>query len=188
MNILFCDVETTGTEPSENTIIELACRLDVDGKTLANYHAKMFNPTSKTDLGALKVNKSKISELVKARKEVEVALEFCDWLLEIQQKVKGPIYIAGQNVHFDVNFLKAMLARYSVSGFNSVISIRHIDTSGLSLALIEAGKLKIEGTSLSLETIAKALGIDTSKMELHTATADVNLCALVYYKMIELMR
>lgn len=187
MNILFIDTETTGLDEKKNTVVEVACRLDIDGKTVDRKNLKFFNPKSATDLGALKVNKLKISDLVAMKPEDQSVMELVDWLLEIQQHIKGPVYVCGQNVHFDINFIKALLDRYQVYGLESLIGYKVLDTFGLALALTLVGKLKVEG-SLNLGNIAKALGIDTSQLQLHTGKDDVEVTAAVLYALLDLMR
>lgn len=187
MNILFIDVETTGLDPSKNVMLEIAARLDIDGKTVSRHNTKFFNPRSHTDLGALKVNKTKIRDLLSMKPEEGEVLTFVDWLLDLQDKIKGPLYVCGQNVAFDINFLKGTLDKYQVSNIESLIGYKVLDTFGLALALVEVGKLKVEG-SLNLGNIAKALGIDLSKVQLHTGKDDVEVTAAVLYGLLDIMR
>lgn len=183
MNILFLDVETTGTNPNKHSMIEVAARLDIDGKTIDKFTKKFFNATNTTiDLGALKVNNTKLNDLVKFPAEIAEIANFVDWLLGLQSQVQGPIVVCGQNVQFDVNFIKATLAKYNVEGVEQIIGYKHIDTYSIALALKEAGILKTDKTNLS--AIAKALGVDVSQYKLHTAEGDVDLVAAVYYAII----
>lgn len=187
MNILFIDTETTGLDEKKNTVVEVACRLDVDGKTVDRKNLHFFNPKSATDLGALKVNGLKISDILKMKPEDQGIMELVDWLLDIQKHIKGPLYVCGQNVHFDINFIKALLDRYSIYGVESLIGYKVLDTFGLALALVHVGKLKVEG-SLNLGNVAKALGVDLSKVQLHTGKDDVEVTASVLYALLDLMR
>lgn len=186
MNILFIDTETTGLDPSKHTIIEIACRLDVDGKTVTRHSTKFYNPNAQIDLGALRVNKTKITDLVKAKPEAQEVAHLVDWLVELPDRVQGEIYLSGQNVTFDKEFLKALLGRYNVSGLDSIVGYKVLDTFGLALALVMKGKLKVEG-KLNLGNIAKALGVDLSKKKLHTADDDTDVAAEVLYKLLELI-
>lgn len=180
MNILFIDVETTGTDPAKHNMIEFAGRLDVDGKTVSRFSRKFFNAQGTTiDLGALRVNKTKLSELITFKPEVEEAVHLIDWLLELPSKAPGPILVCGQNVQFDIGFLKALLSRYSVVGIEQIIGYKYIDTFSIAIALKQAGVLQTDKTNL--EALGKAVGIDTSKYTLHSADGDVDLVADVYY-------
>lgn len=184
MNILFIDVETTGTDPSKHNMIEFAGRLDSDGKTVTRFHTKFFNPQNATiDLGALRVNKTSLSSLLALKPEIQEAAHLVDWLLELPTKVQGPIVVCGQNVQFDMGFIKALLGRYGVVGIESIVGYKYVDTFSLAVALKEAGILKADKTNLA--AIGQAVGIDTSKYDLHTAEGDTNLVADVYYALIK---
>lgn len=189
MNMLFVDVETTGTDSNKNVMVELAARLDDStGKTITRFTSKFFNPKGTSiDIGALKVNKVKIKELLSYKPEDGEIASFIDWLVELPEKVQGPIVVCGHNVHFDMDFIKAALHRYSVAGIEQVTGYRYEDTSGLGIALVKAGILKPEGGKVSLASLAKALGIDVSQYKTHTADGDVDLTAEVYYRMITLL-
>lgn len=181
MNILFIDTETTGVDANKHTIIELSARLDVDGKTVDRFHSKFFNPAGiSVDLGALKVNKTSVSTLITLGQEDKEFVRFADWLLTIPSKVKGNVVVCGQNVQFDINFIKALLNKYSMTGLESIIGYKYIDTFSLAITLIQAGIIRSEKTNL--ESLAQALDIDTSKYDLHTAVGDTDLVAEVYYK------
>lgn len=188
MNILFLDLETTGLDENKHAVIEIACRLDVDGKKISSHNTKFYNPQTNTDMAALKVNKARLAKLMSHKQEVAEVASFVDWVLDASDKVKGPIMLCGHNVPFDIKFLTALLAKYGVHGFDLVAGGKDLlDTRIIAQGLILAGKLKVEG-KFNLENLAKALGIDTSGMELHTASVDVELTAQVLYKLIKLMK
>lgn len=188
MNILYIDIETTGLDENKHAVIELACRLDSDDKTISRHHARFYNPQTATDMAALKVNKMRLGKLLEAKQEAREVVTFVDWILDACSKVKGPIFLCGHNVAFDMKFVTALLAKYSVHGFDSIVGGKDLlDTRVLANALIISGKLKIEG-KLNLESLAKALNIDTSKIELHTASGDVELTAEVLKGLLTLMR
>ena len=192
MNILFIDLETTGTEADKHTAIEIACRLDVHGKTISRFHRKFFNPDKiAINLGALRVNKVPLKELINIGmspegKEDLVVVDLVDYLLGI--KVNGPLVVSGQNVQFDINFLKSLLAKYKVEGLDQVIGYKYLDTFSLAMGLIEAGKLITKDNKTNLSALAEGLGISLVGRNLHTADADVDLAAEVYYGLIKRIR
>lgn len=192
MNILFIDFETTGTDSKKNTSIEIACRLDVDGHTVSRFHKKFFDPTNTIiNLGALKVNKTGLGQLIelglsKEGKEDKAVVELVDYLLDI--KVVGPLIVSGQNVQFDIDFLKSLLLKYGVEGIDQVIGYKYLDTFSLAMGLIAAGKLITKDNKTNLAALAAGLGIKLEGRSLHTATADVDLAAEVYYALITRIR
>ena len=84
MNILFIDSETTGTDATKHTAIEISCRLDVNGQTVSRFTRRFFNPTNAAiNLGALRVNKVPLKELIdlgisKEGKEDAVVVELVE--------------------------------------------------------------------------------------------------------------
>ena len=192
MNILFIDFETTGTDSEKNTAIEVACRLDVDGRIISRFHKKFFNPAGSTiNLGALKVNKTKLGDLIelglsKEGKEDKAVVELIDYLLDI--KVTGPLVVSGQNVQFDIDFLKSLLAKYNVEGVDQIIGYKFLDTFSLAMGLIDAGKLITKDNKTNLSALAQGLGINLQGRNLHSAPDDVDLAADVYYALIKLIR
>lgn len=188
MNILFFDLETTGQEYKKNAVIEIAARLDVNGVIIDKFERKLFNPQTTTHLQALKYNGTKLTELFNRPPEVEALVALIDWLLEIQSKFQGELYLCGQNVYFDVNFLQSVLDRYNIEGISSLMSYKLLDTFGLALALQEVGKLKTKDNKLKLANIAEGLGIDLTGKTLHTAMADVDVTAEVLYGLLKLMK
>lgn len=192
MNILFIDMETTGIDAAKNTAIEISCRLDVDGKTVSRFHKKFFNPDKATiNLGALRVNKTSLQNLLdlgatKEGNESLAVVDLVDYLLSI--KVNGPLVVSGQNVQFDISFLKALLNKYNVEGLDQVIGYKYLDTFSLAMGLIAAGKLVTPNGKTNLESLAIGLGINMAGRNLHTSEADTDLAAEVYYKLIELIK
>lgn len=188
MNILFIDSETTGLDSKRNTMIELAARIDVDGVPLDRFSVKLFNPQTITNLGALKVNNTKLSDLLKNKPEAEAIMMFVDWLLDIRKKVRGDIVLCGQNPGFDLRFLLDALNKYGIEGLESIIGYKTLDTYGLALALVECGKLKTENNKLSLTDIAKALSVNMTVNVPHTAVGDVEIVAEVLYGLLALVK
>lgn len=101
------DIETTGGNPNQNRIIEIACIiLDENGNILKEYQT-LINPLIQIPYF--------ISSLTNISNEmVEGEPSFEDLSFEIFQLLKGQIFVA-HNVNFDYTFLKAEFAR---CGFN----------------------------------------------------------------------
>lgn len=186
MNILFVDVETTGTDSERHAVIELAARLYTDGKFVDAFDHQCFDKrgAKAISLGALKVNNQDLNSLWNKPEENEAVIKFVEFLLK--HKNIGPILIAGQNVQFDVSFIKALLKKYGVEDLEQITGYKFIDTFSLGVSLVQAGILK-KDTKLNLSGLAKALGIDTSGVALHTATGDVELTAQVYFKIVDIL-
>lgn len=191
MNILFLDCETTGLDDKKHSIIEIACEHHIDGQLVSAYNRKFINHSPILALDALKVNKTNIDQLLKVGKECpeeKAVYEFVDYLLSLDNKY---LHVCGHNVHFDVGFIKSLLAKYSIEGWDKAVSYRHIDTWDRANMLVDNGIISLDPASprgTSLAAIAKALGLEIDPSKLHTAVYDTNLCARVFYKMNEVLR
>lgn len=186
-NILFLDLETTGTNEGIHSVIEVCAKFYVDGKQVAVYSNKMGTSKEGVDLGAMTVNKRKVKQLLSDQPATQVAYDLADWLVELKEKkAPGAIHVCGHNPGFDVKFIIGFLEHFGITGVQSILSHKVLDTFGLAAGLILAGILKVEKTSL--EGLAKALNIDLSNRTLHRAEDDVDLTIEVYFKMINLLR
>lgn len=191
MNMLFIDCETTGLDENKHSIIEIACEHHKDGQMVSAYNRKFINRQPILALDALKVNKTNIAQLLdigKACPEEQAVFEFVDYLLSLENR---DLHICGHNVHFDVGFIKALLAKYNIEGWDKAVSYRHVDTCDRAKMLIETGIIPLSAIGVKgagLTNIAKALGLEVDETKTHTAVYDTNLCARVFYKMNEVLR
>ena len=188
MNILFLDTETTGLNPKENSLIEIAAEFHVDGARKTFFTASCSDKSAVVDMAALKVNKKSLADIQSYKNEEEVLRHLTDFLVRLDSK--EPIIICGHNVHFDVQFLKTRLEKYNIVGWDSAVSYRHLDTCVLARFLLAAGLLPAElgPRGSSLKAIAEALKVNTKDVELHTAHGDVILTARVFYKLVEVFK
>lgn len=184
---LFLDIETTGLDPNNNSVLEIAAELwsgDPKPKKISAFHLNI-KPNFEKDisLGALRVNKREVAVPYNyLEEEKEVAKRFVDWLISISEH---QMIVCGVNVHFDVQFLEAMLKRYNFYDLKSIISHRHYDITSIVRYLQATNKLNISDsiTGGTLEKLAKHFKIDCSKLTLHTAKGDVTLTRKVLHKL-----
>ena len=190
MNILFIDTETTGLDANKHSIIEIACAHYKDGKLQSTFQRKFVSNTVILDMGALRVNKQNTASLLEIGKkcsEQQGAFDLMDYLLSLDNK---DLHVCGHNVHFDVGFVKALLTKYGIEGWDQAVSYRQLDTCDRARMLIESGIIteQMGGRGAGLKTIATALGVTVDETKLHGAMYDTELCAAVYFKMIEILR
>jgi DNA polymerase-3 subunit epsilon/ribonuclease T len=97
----------------------------------------------------------------------------------LQYRRKKRVMLGGHNVSFDVRFLRAFLPDYHELVLGGVV-----DTKPVAQALAHAGLLpKTLGTGL--EALARHFGIPHRP---HDALEDANATALVYARMLTLLR
>lgn len=190
MNILFLDTETTGLVAGKHAICEIACAHYKNGELQSTFQRKFISPQAILDMGALRVNKHNTASLTQIGKECsesQAVFDFMDYLLTLDTK---DLHVCGHNVHFDVGHIKALLEKHGIEGWDQSVSYRQLDTCDRARMLIESGIITQEmgGRGAGLKTIAQALGVAVDQEKLHGAMYDVELCAAVYFKMIEVLR
>lgn len=197
MNILFFDLETTGIKPKDNSVIQIAAEFHQDGELISSFNKKLVPllGVDKISIGAMGVNGSRFSELFSRNSRQEVTRAFADFLADCKSKAGySPILPCGQNVSFDINFIKPLLESEGIVGFEEVISHKIIDTSTIANFLIQAGKIDLE--KYNLQKLAEYFEVDTIEegedalvnASYHDAAYDVRMTAKVYYAMIDLIK
>ncbi|MFM7823386.1 MAG: exonuclease domain-containing protein [Bacteroidota bacterium] len=144
------DLETTGSHPSHDNIIEIAVYLH-DGDSVTDQFCSLLNPGHPIP--------PFISKLTGITNEmVADAPTFSDIAQQLSEFIKGRIFVA-HNVQFDHSFLKQSLLRHG-----------H-DLEGEMLCTIKAGRALIPGlASYKLSSLCKALDIQLNNA--HRAYAD----------------
>lgn len=190
MNVLFLDVETTGLDPENHRLLQVAMRFDVMAPQKDNSASTYFDMQisqgigdALIDLGALKVNKQSlksVTDMTTKKTEYETVVKITDFILDLY-KTYGEFVVCGHNVQFDISFLAELLGRYRITGLKNIFGYRVLDTAAIATFLKLCGILQVE--KASLEDIAKSLGIETNGM--HDAKFDVDLTAKVLYAMMD---
>ena len=186
--ILFVDLECTGLDSSKHMITQIAAEYHINGKKYDEFYVEIKatpQPGTAISLEALKVTRQTLQQTLKeGKEEAEAIILFVDWLLDLDTK---RMYICGHNVHFDIGFLKSVLKKYNLEGWDKIVSHRMEDTCSLARTMQKAGLIP-QGT-VSLGVLANDLGISPPKGEhLHNAATDVKVTARVYYKLLKLLQ
>lgn len=144
----FIDVETTGLDPTEHEIIEIALiRTDGQFSILNKYETKILPQHIETaHPRALEINGYDPDVWAKEAVSLVEALDEADLLLE-------DAIPAGQNTQFDLGFLKA--AYQQVEREVCWYNYHNLDTASLAVPLMMSGKIK----GLSLKRICAYLGV-----------------------------
>lgn len=150
------DLETTGTDPTSDRIIQFGCVLVQDGKIIANFA---------TDVNPNQVVPKQIQSLTGiSNTQVQKAPYFEDVAHTIYHYLEDTIFVA-HNVHFDYNFLARELVRCGTPP----LTIPAIDTVELAQIFLPTEK------SFRLSDLSESLGL--SHENPHQADSDAQVTA-----------
>jgi DNA polymerase III epsilon subunit-like protein len=155
-NMIVVDVEASGTEYHTHSIVSIGA-LDFDDPTNQFYdECRIWDGAHIMD-GALEVNGFTESEITDPSKktEGEITRAFLAWAMDIKEHT-----LAGQNVSFDRDFLKAAAER---AHLDWPLAYRTIDTHTLAYMHMVKRGLKIPTTdgrsALDLDAVLRYCGI-----------------------------
>jgi DNA polymerase-3 subunit epsilon len=170
--IVMIDTETTGREPAEDRIVEIAIVTGRDGKVLSR-DTWLINPQRPIPEDSSAVHGIR-------DEDVRDKPTFADVCPEILERLAGAVP-AAYNAAFDRGFLLAEIKRIGRGGLLDVPATR--DRVVWLDPLVWARHLYPEEKSRKLTSMAELLGIELQQA--HRATADAEAALLVMYKMAE---
>ena len=187
--IIFIDTETGGVNPEKAALIQLSGIIRIDKKDVEkfNFYIKPFE-NSEVSEKALEVQGRTLEELKtdKYVEEKEVYKEFINLLDKYIDKYDktDKFIVAGYNVRFDVDILKAFFQRH---GNNFLFS--YLDSSMLdplySIRLLQIAEILPILENNKLETWCKHFGI---KLKAHDSLEDIEATKKLIGKLISLIR
>lgn len=187
--IIFIDTETGGVNPEKAALIQLSGIIRIDKKDVEkfNFYIKPFE-NSEVNEKALEVQGRTLEELKtdKYVEEKEVYKQFVNLLDKYIDKYDrtDKFIVAGYNVRFDVDILKALFQRY---GNNFLFS--YLDSSMLdplySIRLLQIAEILPVLENNKLETWCKHFGIE---LKAHDSLEDIEATKKLIGKLISLIR
>ena len=187
--IIFIDTETGGVNPEKAALIQLSGIIRIDKKDVEkfNFYIKPFE-NSEVNEKALEVQGRTLEELKtdKYLEEKEVYKQFIDILDKYVDKYDrtDKFVVAGYNVRFDVDILKAFFQRH---GNNFLFS--YLDSSMLdplySIRLLQIAEILPVLENNKLETWCKHFGIE---LKSHDSLEDIEATKKLIGKLISLIR
>ena len=187
--IIFIDTETGGVNPEKAALIQLSGIIRIDKKDVEkfNFYIKPFE-NSEVNEKALEVQGRTLEELKtdKYVEEKEVYKEFINLLDKYIDKYDktDKFIVAGYNVRFDVDILKAFFQRH---GNNFLFS--YLDSSMLdplySIRLLQIAEILPILENNKLETWCKHFGIE---LKAHDSLEDIEATKKLIGKLISLIR
>jgi putative exonuclease len=187
--IIFIDTETGGVNPEKAALIQLSGIIRIDKKDVEkfNFYIKPFENSEVTEK-ALEVQGRTLEELKtdKYVEEKEVYKQFINLLDKYIDKYDrtDKFIVAGYNVRFDVDILKAFFQRH---GNNFLFS--YLDSSMLdplySIRLLQIAEILPVLENNKLETWCKHFGIE---LKAHDSLEDIEATKKLIEKLISLIR
>ena len=187
--IIFIDTETGGVNTEKSALIQLSGIIRVNKKDVEtfNFFIKPFE-NSEVNEKALEVQGRTLEELKtdKYVEEKEVYKQFVNLLDKYVDKYDktDKFIVAGYNVRFDVDMLKAFFQRH---GNNFLFS--YLDSSMLdplySIRLLQVAGILPVLENNKLETWCKHFGIE---LKAHDSLEDVKATKKIIGKLIELIK
>ena len=187
--IIFIDTETGGVNPEKAALIQLSGIIRIDKKDVEkfNFYIKPFENSEVTEK-ALEVQGRTLEELKtdKYVEEKEVYKQFVNLLDKYIDKYDrtDKFIVAGYNVRFDVDILKAFFQRH---GNNFLFS--YLDSSMLdplySIRLLQIAEILPVLENNKLETWCKHFGIE---LKAHDSLEDIEATKKLIGKLISLIR
>lgn len=189
IKIIFIDTETGGVNAEKSALIQLSGIIEVDGteKEKFNFYIKPFK-NSEVNEKALEVQGRTLEELG-TEKYIDESiiykkfLEILDKYIDKYDK-NDKFIVAGYNVKFDIDILKALFERnnnkFLFSYFNSsmldpLYSVRLLQVAGM-LPVLENNKL---------ETWCKYFNIE---LKAHDSLQDITATKKLIEKLVELIK
>ena len=187
--IIFIDTETGGVNPEKAALIQLSGIIRIDKKDVEkfNFYIKPFE-NSEVNEKALEVQGRTLEELKTEKyiEEKEVYKQFVNLLDKYIDKYDrtDKFVVAGYNVRFDVDILKAFFQRH---GNNFLFS--YLDSSMLdplySIRLLQIAEVLPVLENNKLETWCKHFGIE---LKAHDSLEDIEATKKLIGKLISLIR
>ena len=187
--IIFIDTETGGVNPEKAALIQLSgiIRIDKNDVEKFNFYIKPFE-NSEVNEKALEVQGRTLEELktdkyVEEKEVYKLFIKLLDKYIDKYDKTDKFI-VAGYNVRFDVDILKALFQRH---GNNFLFS--YLDSSMLdplySIRLLQIAEVLPVLENNKLETWCKHFGIE---LKAHDSLEDIEATKKLIGKLILLIR
>ena len=175
-NILWLDTETTGIDPNKNFLIQLSyistlnnnIKFDNDLYMRPQYIDKFEIEQSALDKNKITVEQIKNFEL--EEKQIKI---FLNDLTSSGNKY----YLAGYNVNFDIEFLKAIFTRQNLN-LHYYFNYLYLDVMQLIINLKLAGKINPE--NCKLQTVLQYFNLIEDISVLHNAKQDIVCTKMLY--------
>jgi DNA polymerase-3 subunit epsilon len=184
--LLWIDLETTGLDPLNHGIIQLAGIIEIKGiiKEEFNFKVKPIKGDGITkramEVHGININTIKSFEDPSSTLERFIAL-LSKYVDPFNKKDK--FQLIGYNSKFDYDFLRKWFEKQGEKWFGSYIWFPPIDVMNLSAYFLSDRRGEI--SNFKLDNIASLFGIESTDDQLHDAAFDIEMTRELYNKLLE---
>jgi len=182
--LCFLDVETTGTDPNENGIIQIAGIIDIDGKEMErfNFQIKPFE-CDIIKVKALGVNGITMNQIEKYPSANVVYPKFLHILDKYVEKFDrlDKFHFCAYNAIFDDSFMRAWFQKNNDQYYGSWFYWPPLDVAQLVAWKNIEQRSKFQ--TFKLMAVAERSGIEIDESRAHDALYDIEVTRQLYYKL-----
>lgn len=185
--ILWCDVETTGTDEKKHGLIQISALIDIDGHIIDEFdeYVRPFKNDFITKT-ALEKNNTTLDELryniEKYQEACEVHNKFIDWMGKHVNRFdkKDKFIIAGKKTEFDIRFLRAWWDKCGDNYYGAWFHYPHLDLEQrLAEVMLHEDELMLD--RYRLEDICRFIGVELN--DAHNSKFDILATYKCWYKL-----
>ncbi|RMD72192.1 MAG: 3'-5' exonuclease [Bacteroidetes bacterium] len=185
--ILFIDTETGGTNPQKHDLLSVGLAVWENGNIIARKEIPVQGRPERCTEEALAINRIDLEAHNRKALSRKEALSEIIRFIE-QHFEERPVTVAGHNVAFDLNFLRALFEEFG-EDMSHYLAHRTIDTASILqlLALLEGSASNLQEVASSSRAFA-IYHIDIPAKERHTALGDAMATARLFSKILEKLK
>lgn len=176
--LLFIDTETGGLDPSKHSLLSIALGVWEAGEITASLELQLVHPEYNVTNKAMEINNIDLRQPREGHNKGEAYFAIESFLMAHMDTDEKPTLV-GQNVGFDIGFLKEA---FGPRAYGKLFSHRAIDTASIIRFLQTSGQLDMVGASL--EAAIHYYELPVQKKDRHTALGDVYATALLYNQLL----
>lgn len=185
MKIFAYDLETTGTNPGQHGIHQIAGIILIDGKEKERFEIKLRpNPKAKIDPEALKTSNVTEEQILAYQPMEDGYRELIGILGKHVNKFdkKDKFFTLGyNNAGFDDNFLRGLFLQNEDKYYGSWFWADTMDVR--VLAIRQLALVRPQMVDFKLKTVAAQMGIQVDESKLHDAVYDVELTYEIFKRL-----
>lgn len=187
MKFLYLDTETTGLDPVNNGVHQIAGIIEIDGVIKEKFDFK-FQPIpgelvdpKALDVSGLTVEKLRERPMTSQQAYVQVVGLLGKYVDRYNKTDK--FIMVGQNTKFDYDFVQSWFKKHGNGYFYAYVFYHLIDIITATALFKTAGKIVV--TDMKLATVAKFFGID---LEAHDAANDIAVTREIFLRYVGIIQ